>query len=830
MPKVVFAWEAGENLGHLAKDIPVALRLREAGASVQFIVRRLDTACALLTRHGFEYFQAPASARRFSVDGKARTHSEWFGKLGYWDRPNLMGQVRAWQSLFKVLDADVVVADFSPTSLLAARIGRLPAVLLGTGFEIPPALAPMPWRSCDEIENRGLMIETERRSLAAINHLYRQSHTPPIGSVSDLFRNLPRCLTTFAELDHYVNFGFVRDAGEFIGHVTHATRSMDPAMAEPAQEAKTKRRVFVYLRSFVPGLDRVLEALAAVDVRASCYIPDLAPQVRAIHAGKVEFLDEPLDVNAELDAFDLVINYAGAGTVSETLSRGIPMLLLPSHNEQALTAAAAERLGAAMVLRDVADASTVARSIRAMLEAGSPWKACARAFMVGRRDHDPSAAVDQAARTIIAAARRRPGERGAGGAGRENVLVATELGALLGEVALARPLARALSEAGALPVVAGFEGDSHAWGFEHGVITAARWKAVRDRRNPPRNHAELLFDEGGFLDADSLLASVRYWMSVLEEHAIDKVVGVAAPVVMLAAHVLERPRVAVDSGYYTTMGALAGSPASDGGRADPHEKALETRILATANAVLEELGGKPLKSFEEIFAADLNLVAACAELDPHRRAAGSVEHVGALFETIHSPTDASGGRPESAGCRTAPRIAVCLEPGDPDHDRVLNALLAADVVVDVMARTRPASEGPLHANLRVHATTRSMEHAWGFADLAICHGEASLVHPLVYLGVAVAAFPRDACQRALGRALQAGGIGWVRQADSNEPVESFVARLLVEASEKKAKAESLRRAHPPGNAWNVCRRILAAGRTAEPRDREAFETLAALGA
>lgn len=804
MPKIVFAWEAGENFGHLAKDIPVALRLRDSGASVQFIVKRLDIACALLTRHGFEYFQAPASARRFTIDGKARTHSEWFGKLGYWDSHNLMGQVRAWKALFRVLDPDVVVSDFSPTSLLAARIDRVPAVLFGTGFEVPPALAPMPWRSCDETEDRRLMVDTERRSLAAINDLFERSDTRPIGSISDLFRNLPRCLTTFAELDHYVSFGFARDAKEFIGHVTHAK----PATPALAPQAGRKPSVFVYLRPFVPGLECVLEALASLDVHASCHIPELAPGVRARHAGKLEFLERPLDVNTGLDAFDLVINYAGAGMVSEALARGIPMLLLPCHNEQNLTAAAAERLGAALVLRDPQDANGVARSIEALLAAGSTWKTCAGRYRHDHRDHDPSAAVEQAARTILAAA----GAPAADPARRETILLVTELGPMLDEMPLAGLLARTLSEAGVLPVVSGFDDDRRSWNFEHVAIAPAPRGADPSFERLPENHAELLAHFAGFLDADSLLASVRHWVSALLEHAVSKVVGVAAPAAMLAARALGLPRVAIDSGYYT-IGSKPTAPHADSRGAGT----LEGRCLATANAVLAQLAAAPLRAFDDLFSAELKLVAAPAALDPHHRDAGEVEHVGSLFDTLLGPIDAPHDGPGSG----PPRVAILLHDGYPGYDELLDSLASAGASVDVRTRHDAIPEGRFPANLRFHATARSLEQALGSVDLAICHGGVADVHRLVHLGVPVAALPRHADQRELCRALRACGLGWVRDADSQEPVDAFVRRLLDEATDRKAHAERFRRAHPPANAWVVGQRILALRDEAFARDRAA---------
>ena len=135
---------------------------------------------------------------------------------------------------------------------------------------------------------------------------------------------------------------------------------------------------------------------------------------------------------------------------------------------------------------------------------------------------------------------------------------------MLGEMSIAKPLARTLAEAGAKPLIAGFDESNHSWDFEHCVISPIPRSQNPVPQNLVRNHAELLFHRGGFFDTASLLALIRNWISVLEHHAIDKVVGVAAPAAMLAAYVLRLPRVAMDAGYYT-VDPLDASQESDCG-------------------------------------------------------------------------------------------------------------------------------------------------------------------------------------------------------------------------------------------------------------------------
>lgn len=50
--RILFAWELGANLGHLARDIPVAEQLRKLGHDVTFAARDLRVAQEMLAPRG----------------------------------------------------------------------------------------------------------------------------------------------------------------------------------------------------------------------------------------------------------------------------------------------------------------------------------------------------------------------------------------------------------------------------------------------------------------------------------------------------------------------------------------------------------------------------------------------------------------------------------------------------------------------------------------------------------------------------------------------------------------------------------------------------------
>ncbi|MBS0318595.1 MAG: UDP-glucuronosyltransferase, partial [Proteobacteria bacterium] len=235
----------------------------------------------------------------------------------------------------------LVVYNHAPTALLAARMAQCPVLLVGTGFEIPPATAPLPsfrpWQAIPE----PLLHGAEAKALAQVNPHLARCGQAPLAKLSDLFPQSQVQLTTFAELDP---FG-PRPHADYIGPV-HAL----PGMPAVAWQGRTAQRVFAYLRPGVPGCENLLAALQALDAEVICAAPGLPSEWQARH-GRIRFLPHPVDLAALLPQADLAITY-GAGTIATALLAGVPVLLAPQVVEQYLAGLPLERTGAGRMLRE----------------------------------------------------------------------------------------------------------------------------------------------------------------------------------------------------------------------------------------------------------------------------------------------------------------------------------------------------------------------------------------------------------------------------------------------------------------------------------------------
>ncbi|MCX7168728.1 MAG: UDP-glucuronosyltransferase, partial [Proteobacteria bacterium] len=144
MSRYLFAWELGANYGHLARDLPVAERLRAAGHAVSFAVSDTRTAAELLTPRRLPFVQAPLALRPARLANPPVNYAELLLAENWGDRTSLLGRVKAWQTLIALIRPSMIVADHAPTALLAARCCGTPSIAMGSGFEIPPLVSPLP--------------------------------------------------------------------------------------------------------------------------------------------------------------------------------------------------------------------------------------------------------------------------------------------------------------------------------------------------------------------------------------------------------------------------------------------------------------------------------------------------------------------------------------------------------------------------------------------------------------------------------------------------------------------------------------------------------------
>jgi rhamnosyltransferase subunit B len=371
--RILLAWELGGNGGHAAKLASLARTLHAEGHHVSIAAQRPDAFRAMRDLlPAIDLRQAPLwpGLLNHARDLPRLRHHQSFGDIladaGLSDSGVLEFLLRAWQGLFSDLAPDLLVAEFAPAALLAAR-GKIPRVALGTGFSLPPAHLPAfpPFT-----EGQRPVLE-EAALLNVANHALARLGQALLPHLPAIMAAEAACPATFAALDPYGPHRKVPPLPPFL-----------PAKPTPA---KHRDSLFVYLPAQSAQIAPILKALltaAARGHRIFGHLPGLpTAELNRLTAAGLHLNPTPLPLDAITEHARLILAQGGLGLTSTALAAGIPLLLLPTDREKRLTAEACERLGVARVCAPEVDPAPLLAEMLENHTAESNAKAKAAKFL-----------------------------------------------------------------------------------------------------------------------------------------------------------------------------------------------------------------------------------------------------------------------------------------------------------------------------------------------------------------------------------------------------------------------------------------------------------------
>lgn len=390
MSRILFAWELGANYGHLSRQLPIALQLRQQGHQVFFVVRDTAVAAQLLAPHGFAFTQAPYNTKRLSL--APANYAEILVASGYADQSTLSGLVQGWLSLIQLFKADLIVIDHAPTALFAAHLINLPAIPIGTGFEIPPDHSPLPSIRPWDVGPNDRLQRADGFVLEQLNNIAKSLGKRTLDSINELFQG-DKLLATFAELDHYG----VRAGETYAGPLFWNAPSHTVTWSEP-----DKPHLFAYLRPSVPGFENLLKVVSKLKAEVVVVAPGApAALVKALSSPGFRIHSQPVQMGRLLKSADLAITTGGTGTVSQCLLAGIPLLLVPQNVEQYLMALRVEKMGAGLAARKMRQEVDFTGLLEALLR-NPGFRQAARDFAKRYAEFNPEHVVDLAIKLIEA--------------------------------------------------------------------------------------------------------------------------------------------------------------------------------------------------------------------------------------------------------------------------------------------------------------------------------------------------------------------------------------------------------------------------------------------
>lgn len=387
MAKILCGWEFGSGMGHLTRLLPVARALQQAGHEIVIAVPGIAQAMPLIPK----YF--PEGIDHISVrlvDGvvwrapndpdlrKKPTHAigDVLALFQYGVAERLGPKVQEWRNIVDHHRPDLIVGDFAPTLRLVSA-GKIPFVMLGNGYTVPPAgrlLPPMkPWM--DSITPYSRMNEAAIWQVA--NRARQAVQGPALDYVADMLNGDRSFVCTIPEFDPYQAWRTDPTLMPFNVPVIHDF----PPVADRGDQAP----IFVYLPSNHPFLKIVLAVLSKIGWPVHVYISgidqeNLASKIVPMAGPNISFHRQPVNLEENLPKFRAIIHHAGLATAYAAVKAGTPQLVLPLNLEHNITGKGLEKFGGTIMITaggEIPSADQIAINIKdaicQLIEPGPLW-------------------------------------------------------------------------------------------------------------------------------------------------------------------------------------------------------------------------------------------------------------------------------------------------------------------------------------------------------------------------------------------------------------------------------------------------------------------------
>jgi UDP:flavonoid glycosyltransferase YjiC (YdhE family) len=367
---VLLAWELGGGYGHIHLMLPLADRLAAAGAQVTLAMRDPVTGRALLGTRPHALVQAPPPPGAIPSATARRRLESWADLMldaGYADPAATGRSLASWRGLLQDRPCGLVVAEFAPGAMLAARSLGIPALAVGMGWNIPPAVTPSPALRFWDPAPSAVRQAAEDRLLAAVNPALAAAGGAPLGSLAALFDPDLCCLCTFPELDHFPD----RGAADCFGAIYALAEGDAPDWPPGAGP-----RCFAYVNGTHPGLAALLAGIGAAGLRSVMHPRGSLPAGLAPPAG-LRIAPGPVRMREALADRPVVI-CQGLHSMAAALAAGCPVLAVPEHLEQTVLANRLTAQGLGLALHPSAGAAAAAAALRRLAEDTTIRAAAAR--------------------------------------------------------------------------------------------------------------------------------------------------------------------------------------------------------------------------------------------------------------------------------------------------------------------------------------------------------------------------------------------------------------------------------------------------------------------
>lgn len=353
MNRVMLAWEGGAGRGHVVTLARVARALSglvPCDAALGWMTHAAEIApwCEGV----FPGVKLPynTNARKARSAPPAASWAEWLLDCGFADGVKMARRVGWWLDTLERRQTTLLIGDYAPCALMAARIANIPALAIGTGYGIPPAnLTSFPAFLAEYAER-----EADEAALThGLNHALGPLGLPTLSHLPQIYHRSGEIIRTLDLLDPYRG---------------RRTAPYLPPVADYAGVADGQGgEVFCYFSTTELAQPGLVEGLETCGLPLRGYLPGASDDLRArLAASGMVIETAPLPITEIGRTARMICNSGQHGMVCLGLAAGLPQICFPQHLEQLFTARCAQQAGVARV---VWPRSASSDSIRATLQA-----------------------------------------------------------------------------------------------------------------------------------------------------------------------------------------------------------------------------------------------------------------------------------------------------------------------------------------------------------------------------------------------------------------------------------------------------------------------------
>ena len=375
MPTALLGWECGAGLGHLMRLRRLVAPLLQRGWNVVAGLSNRSDA-HLLTEIGVNVVQAPVWQPNGPPTQSSVSWADILADVGLRDAHAVRLVINGWEHLLSQFTPAIVVCETAPGLALAAQ-GRVPLILVGTGYTLPPPQL----KTFPLLHKRSTPVWQENQLLENVNIALRSAGLPQRPTLPAIYQADAQVVFSFPILDPYRNQRQCAGVGPLFD-------------AAPARAKRSGERILIYLSKGFQVRPQILAALARVAPRlrvVAAGLPQHEKYKLAALGARIE--QAPISILAALGSASLVVHLGGHNVASEALAAGVPQLVLTVDIEKHLTGAALEKAGVARWIEAHDPEPQIALDL--LLQLCSDYPLARRAVLVGRehrrflRAHDP---------------------------------------------------------------------------------------------------------------------------------------------------------------------------------------------------------------------------------------------------------------------------------------------------------------------------------------------------------------------------------------------------------------------------------------------------------